>query len=247
MAFTFLYLFLPNTRVAFRSALVGGIGAGLAWKALGWLFAEFVAGSTQYNAVYSSLAILILFMMWLYLSWLVTLLGGKVAFLHQHRAYLALAGQDPALGSRQEEWAGFTMMLLIGRRFLRGEPPWTLEELCLHLCLPIAPARELLRRFCDHGLLVLLNDGRETCLPARDLSAIALSEIYRAIRSSALCGRLPPVAPADGAARLCSALDEAGLTAIGPGSLLELAREAQEHEAGHGNAAHVTLRAQAKK
>lgn len=246
-AFTFLYLFLPNTRVAFRSALVGGVCAGLAWKALGWLFAEFVAGSTQYNAVYSSLAILILFMMWLYLSWLVTLLGGKVAFLHQHPAYLAFAGRDPALGNRREEWAGFTMMLLIGQRFLHGEPPWTLEGLCLHLCLPIAPARELLRRFCDQGLLVLLNDGREAYLPARDLGAIALSEIYRAIRGAAIPGRLPPVAPMDTAVRLCTALDEAGLAAIGPCSLLEVARESQGPAAVHGSDAHDTPRETVKK
>jgi membrane protein len=223
-AFTCLYLFLPNTRVAFPSALVGGACAGLAWKALGWLFAEFVADSTQYNAVYSSLAILILFMMWLYLSWLVLLLGGRVAFLHQYPAYLAFDSRYPALGCRQEEWAGFAMILLIGQRFLRGDPPWTLESLCQHLHLPIDSARELLRRFCDCGLIIRLDDGKESCLPARELAAITLSEVYQAIRGEPIPGQPSSSETTSTASRLCVTLDAAGLEAIGRRSLLDVVR-----------------------
>ncbi|HLF97923.1 MAG TPA: YihY/virulence factor BrkB family protein [Methylococcaceae bacterium] len=224
-AFTFLYLFLPNTRVAFRSALAGGACAGLAWKGLGWLFAEFVADSTQYNAVYSSLAILILFMMWLYSSWLVTLLGGRVAFLHQYPAYLAFASRYPALSCRQEEWAGFAMILLIGQRFLHGDPPWTLEGLCRHLQLPIDPARELLRRFCSHGLLVRLDDGKESYLPARHLAAVAARDVYQAIRGEPAFPQRLPSEPTAVAAQLCNTLDAAGLEVIGERSLLELMRD----------------------
>ena len=64
-AFTLSYLFIPNTRVRLRSALVGGLVAALLWQTIGWGFATFVASSTRYYAIYSSFAILLLFLLWL--------------------------------------------------------------------------------------------------------------------------------------------------------------------------------------
>lgn len=221
-AFTFLYLFLPNTRVAFRSALVGGACAGLAWKALGWGFAEFVAGSAGYDAVYSGFAIAILFMMWLYMSWLVILLGGRVAFLHQYPAYLAFDRRHPTLGGRQTEWAGLALMLLIGERFLRGERPWTLEGLCRHLRLPIDTTRELLHAFARHGLLLCMDNGEESYVPAKDLAAVSLHEIYQALRGEAAAPQRMRGAAIGLASQLCGRLDAAGLEALGRRSLLEL-------------------------
>ena len=64
-AFTFVYVFMPNTRVRFGPALVGGVVGGIAWQSAGWVFAVFIAGSGNYAAIYASFAILILFMIWL--------------------------------------------------------------------------------------------------------------------------------------------------------------------------------------
>ncbi|MGD8828400.1 MAG: YhjD/YihY/BrkB family envelope integrity protein, partial [Gammaproteobacteria bacterium] len=50
-AFTFINLFIPNTRVRFTAALAGGVAAGVAWQSTGWLFARFVASSTRYTAI----------------------------------------------------------------------------------------------------------------------------------------------------------------------------------------------------
>ena len=69
--FTFVYMFIPNTQVRFKPALIGGLVSGIAWQSAGWIFATFVASSNNYAAVYSGLAILILFMIWLYLCWLI--------------------------------------------------------------------------------------------------------------------------------------------------------------------------------
>lgn len=74
-AFTFVYTFMPNTRVRLRPALAGGVVGGILWQSAGWAFALFAASSTRYAAIYSSFAILILFMLWLYLSWLILPFG----------------------------------------------------------------------------------------------------------------------------------------------------------------------------
>jgi membrane protein len=82
-AFTFLYIFLPNTKVKFSSALVGGIFAGVLWETTGWAFASFIVSSTKYAAIYSGFAILVMFMIWLYLSWLILLVGAQISYYHQ--------------------------------------------------------------------------------------------------------------------------------------------------------------------
>jgi len=69
MVFTFIYIIIPNTKVKFKSAFIGGLIAGLAWHTTSWIFAMSVASSTRYAAIYSSLALLIIFMRWLYLNW----------------------------------------------------------------------------------------------------------------------------------------------------------------------------------
>ena len=58
-AFSFFYVFIPNTKVKMRSAIVGAIAASILWKFSGWIFASFVVTSTQYAAVYSAFASLI--------------------------------------------------------------------------------------------------------------------------------------------------------------------------------------------
>src|SRR6266850_8574870 len=83
-AFTFLYVFIPNTRVKLTSAVVGGLVAAVLWQTVGWGFTVFVASSTRYYAIYSSFAILLLFLLWLHVGWVIVLLGAQVAYAHQH-------------------------------------------------------------------------------------------------------------------------------------------------------------------
>jgi membrane protein len=83
-ALTFVYIFIPNTRVRLRSAAVGGLVAAILWQSVGWGFARFVVSSTQYYAIYSSFAVLLLFLLWLHIGWVIVLLGAQVAYAHQH-------------------------------------------------------------------------------------------------------------------------------------------------------------------
>src|SRR3990167_1112734 len=83
-AFALLYVFVPNTKVSLKSALAGGLMAAILWETVGWAFAAFVASSTRYYAIYSSFAILLLFLLWLYVGWLIVLLGAQVAYAYQH-------------------------------------------------------------------------------------------------------------------------------------------------------------------
>jgi membrane protein len=90
LAFTFIYILIPNTRVQVRAALVGGLIAGGLWETTGWGFAAFIASSSKYAAIYSSFAILILLLIWLYLNWLILLIGSQIAFFVQHPQYMSI-------------------------------------------------------------------------------------------------------------------------------------------------------------
>ena len=83
-AFTFLYVLIPNTRVRVLPALIGGIVAGLLWETTGMVFAYFVATATKYQAVYATFGTAMFFMIWLYVSWLILLVGASTAYYAQH-------------------------------------------------------------------------------------------------------------------------------------------------------------------
>jgi membrane protein len=182
-AFTFAYRFLPNTKVNLRSALVGGIAAGLGWRAAGWLFAEFVANSAKYEAIYSSFAILVVFMIWIYVSWLILLIGAQISFYHQHPRYIYLAERDVTLSFQLFERLGFLIMYLIADHFRRGARPWTIETLSQRLALPDLVIAKIVDVFKARNLILVAAETPAGLIPARDLSTIALNEILEAIRT----------------------------------------------------------------
>lgn len=128
-AFTFVYMLVPNTRVQFRSAFYGAVVAGVLWQALGIVFTSFVGGSSSYTAIYSGLAILLVFMIWLYLSWIILLIGSGISFYHQHPEYLKWEKLDLHLSTRMRDQLALQAMVNIARahddrQFAGGLQPW---------------------------------------------------------------------------------------------------------------------------
>ena len=82
--FTFIYIFIPNTKVNFTSGILGGVAAGTIYQVVQWAYVYFQVGVAKYNAIYGSFAALPLFLVWLQLSWRVVLLGAEVSFAHQN-------------------------------------------------------------------------------------------------------------------------------------------------------------------
>ena len=116
-AFTFIYILVPNTRVQPGSAFYGALIAGLLWESSGLLFTSFVGGSTGYTAIYSGFAIMLMFMIWIYLSWLILLVGASIAYYHQHPETLKRQLPSGHLSSRMREQLGLQAMLDIGRAY----------------------------------------------------------------------------------------------------------------------------------
>jgi membrane protein len=189
-AFTFVYIFIPNTRVKIRSAAVGGLVAALLWQSVGWGFAVFVASSTRYYVIYSSFAILLLFLLWLHIGWVIVLLGAQVSYAHQHVRYFQgerdLLAQSPA----GREKLALHMMLLIGRNFYHGLDPLDVSELAARLRLPAGITKELLDMFTQTKLVLPLAD-EETFVLGRDPETISIKEILDCVRNAGRKVKMP--------------------------------------------------------
>jgi len=182
-AFTFVYMFIPNTRVRLRSALVGGLVAAILWQTVGWGFAVVVASSTRYYVIYSSFAILLLFLLWLHIGWVIVLLGAQVAYAHQHVHFFLgdreLLAQTPA----GREKLALHMMLLIGRNFYQGRDPLNVAEIAAQLRLPAGVVKEFMAMFAEIKLVLPLAE-EDTYALARDPQTIGVKEILDCVRNS---------------------------------------------------------------
>lgn len=181
-AFTFVYIFVPNTRVKLSSAFIGAVVAGILWQVTGLVFASFAASSTSYEAIYSGFAILVMFMIWLYLSWLILLFGAQVAYYHQHPQQIRRFARQLRLSNRLKEHVGLLIMSLIASHYVRGDKPWTLDKLVTCLELPADVIDEILDNLKRENFLSENAEDPPGYLPSRDLESISLIELIHALR-----------------------------------------------------------------
>ena len=199
--FTFIYVFIPNTRVALGAAFGGAIVGGLAWQTAGWAFANFVAGSARYTAVYSGFAIVLLFLIWVYVSWLIVLVGASVSFYIQHGEYVMARGGEPVPSGRMRERLALLVMQDIARRHVTGQAPLAAAALARQLLIPSYAVRQVLEVMAARGLLVTTRATPPTWVPARDFAGVTAWEVVEAIRAdgedqSFDVSRLPLAGPA---------------------------------------------------
>ena len=178
--FAFLYVYMPNTRVRLWPAAIGALFGGLLWASMGAAFTRIVVYSAQLSAMYAGLAVLFLFLFWLYLSWLMLLLGAQLSFYVQHPEYLRTGHADIPMSGALRERVAMSAMALVGRRHLRGEPRWTVNALAERMGLPATVLSQVVTALEAHGLVVTAGD--ETLVPARELDRVSLASVLDAIR-----------------------------------------------------------------
>ena len=180
--FTFLYAFVPNTSVRFRTAVLGGILAGAAWAATGGLFAQFVVGASRTVVIYSGFAIVIVTMLWLYVSWLILLVGAQFTFYLQNPDYLNLGWRTPTASNGLRERLALSTMLLVGREFDQPTHGWRVPGIAARIGAPRQLLEPVVGRLREAGLLE--ETAEEKLIPAKDLRRITLEEILDVVRTA---------------------------------------------------------------
>jgi len=183
VAFTFVYIFMPNTKVKLGPALIGGTVAGIAWETAGWAFGTFVVNSGNYTAIYSGFAILIMFMIWLFVSWLILLLGTSIAFYCQHPGHLTVRHGQQAISPLMTEKLSLMIMFYIGRHYYRHQTAWQVDELARKLGAPLNVIQEILDKLHARKLIVATSDSSPPYVPAQDMETLQTKQILDAVRS----------------------------------------------------------------
>ena len=195
--FTFMYVFIPNTKVHIRAALIGGITSGIVWALVGKVFTAFIVYSSSLVAIYTGFAIVLTTLIWVYLSWLILLIGAQLAFYLQFPQYLRHGQEAFELTGRDREQVALSIMYLVGRDYSAGKGSWSAHALAAELDIPSIALAPVLHCLEQNGLL-LATEG-EQFVPGRDIAAIRLDEIFevvRALHSGRLAIAIHSVGPA---------------------------------------------------
>ncbi|GGY78875.1 YihY/virulence factor BrkB family protein [Marinobacter zhanjiangensis] len=195
-AFTFVYVFIPNTRVKVRYAVIGGVIAGVSWQAGGMIFASFVAGSTKYAAIYSSFAIGIIVLIWTYINWMILLMGSSIAFYLQNPGNVSKQREVDASPQLQEQIA-LVLMWSVGQPFATGRPAPQQEKLEQDMRVPGEITRRISDKLIRKGLLTLAGPSGDHLVPGRALDLISVGDVLHAVRDDeeGMLRRLPAVLP----------------------------------------------------
>jgi membrane protein len=178
--FSFLYWYMPNTKVTVRSALVGGLAGGIMWATLGMVFAAFHANSARTQAIYARFAIPITTLIWLYLNWLILLIGSQIAFYFQNPAYLRIGRREPRLSNAMRERVALNIMFIVGKEFRNPVLGVTMSSLSHTLRIPSITLAPIAAGLEANGLIT--TNEAESLLPGREMSRITLSEILAVVR-----------------------------------------------------------------
>jgi len=185
LAFAFFYKIMPNTRVCFNAALVGGIVGGSLWylnNVFGFLYVSRVVSNSK---IYGSLGLVPVFMIGLYFSWLILLFGAQVAYAFQNRSVYLQEKLAENVNQRGREFIALRLMTGIGQLFQRGLPPATIQEISTELGVPSRLAQQILQTLLAARLVTEVGGAEGAYVPARPLESINAYQILYAMRTGA--------------------------------------------------------------
>jgi len=178
LLFISLYVFMPNTHVKVKNAVVPGILAGIAMQLVQFFYIHSQLWVTGYNAIYGSFAALPLFMLWVQISWTICLFGAELTYTSQNLDYYDYDARTDDISHRYQLMLSALLMSRICRRFADGRKALTAEELREETGIPIRIVNDLLYKLIDARLLIEISTdekgGTSTFVPAESLDNLNL-------------------------------------------------------------------------
>ena len=191
-AFTSIYCLMPGTSVSFSSALVGGVFAATLWKISGIAFSIYTSRFFfYYPKIFGPLAAIPLFLLWIFLCWLLFLLGAELTFMHQNRFFYTNSYKTPVMKGVLREYYTLIVFLFIAQEFNEKAKPILLEKIALKLKIPYTVLHELLEPMIVNGMLVESLKPKNCFMPGKPLDKIMIAEVRAAIHQTAAVPEYP--------------------------------------------------------
>lgn len=184
LSFGAFYMLMPNAKVHWGAALVGGLVGGLLFHLNSLANVLYVSKVVYNSRIYGSLGLVPVFMIGLYFSWLILLFGAQVAYAFQNRASYLEEKQVENVNQRGREFIALRLMTLVGQRYLSGEPPSSVVEMASELCVPSRLVRQIMQTLAAARLVVETAGPETAYLPARPMETITCHDILLALRAT---------------------------------------------------------------
>jgi len=172
---TLVYMIMPNTRVSFLSALVGGIVAGTLYQIIQWGYINFQVNVSSYGAIYGSFAAIPLFFAWIQLSWLIILFGAELSYAHQAVDQFEYEDFASKISANTKLLLSLVLLRRISKNFEKWNPPLTMGTLAHDLKIPIRICTKLIQDMSEANLIsevVADKDEEIAYQPARDIATM---------------------------------------------------------------------------
>ena len=186
IAFTILYMIMPNTKVKFSSALIAGIVAGTSFQLFEWAYITFQVGMTRYNAIYGSFAALPLLLIWLQTSWLIVLMGAEIAFANQNIEHFEREQETHQLNFKSMKLIDIFVVQQVLKSYNAGEKPLSLSQIADSAQIPVRITQKAIAQLLEAGLLAEVSVGakeEQTYLPQKNIAQLSIDNIYHAVES----------------------------------------------------------------
>jgi membrane protein len=178
--FTFVYMFMPNTKIRFGSGIFAGIVAGTLYQVFQLVYLSFQIGVAKYNAIYGSFAALPLFLVWLQLSWMIVLFGAEISFAHQHVETYEFEPDCSAVSYSFKKLLTLRVVHLLVKDFSKGNKPLSAVQIANTLEVPIRLVREILYELARSEIVSEICDNEDTeasYQPGRDIDSLTIKYV----------------------------------------------------------------------
>lgn len=180
--FVGLYVFMPNTKVRVRSALLPGIAAGVSMQLFQLIYVNSQIWVSNYNAIYGSFAVIPLFMLWMQISWTIVLVGAELSYTIQNHDEFLSSNSQSELSYKTRFVLSAKIMSIICKRFAEGGQAYNSMQLKLQLGISMRVLSRLLYDLQQiHFITEIMHDdkGEEVLYqPAEALDILTIGELH---------------------------------------------------------------------
>lgn len=187
LLFTFIYSYIPNTKVHFSSALFAAIIAGTVFQLFQQLYIGGQIWISKYNAIYGSFAALPLLLLWLQLSWLITLIGVQLSFSNQNVSKFSFERESKNISRRYKDFVTLLITNFIVKQFEEGKKPYTADAISEKFKIPTQLTSDTLYLLTQLEIIIETPSEKDDMImayvPALDINKITVDYLFLKVDS----------------------------------------------------------------
>ena len=143
LLFTLIFYLIPNTNIKLKSAIISGIITSFLCYILKFIFLSVQGSITSYNAIYGSLALVPIFLIWVQYIWVTILLGSQISFCIQSSDEF-LYDERVEIPIKYRKELGLLVLTLITKKFTENKEPYTHFDLSKELGIEVLILKDIL-------------------------------------------------------------------------------------------------------